>query len=398
MTPWEVALQILKFVALGVSAASGWYATLHDTKDKETGKLTKAGRVVFRCLILSSVVAIATQSLDSKNTMDKIAKDQSDKEAAVKKDQADRRAADEVRAKQFSQLQRILDTAQLASSSSEQAAQQSNEAVSSLHAVTEVQRRSLEATWRLQRPFGSWQAFTLISGIPFDGTTAHVPILRHWIERVLARAKEPGALDRSNGFDRFGLLKIRDTDPLFPSWSEDFYDPPFRHDMSVVFRVNPRVKAIPLRFTKADLILELHPRDVVLSVNVDTSRWQINDLTAETTYDVAQQEASTELSNWIDMYGCQVIVFPNGFLQKAEMFTLSLSYKNTINPRGFSQVWVKSNREEYRDGITSFFSFSQILTEKELGLFPSDYKRLFPNEFHKFHNRLRATGVAQVGR
>src|ERR1019366_6923524 len=108
MTPWEVALQITKFIALAVSGASGIYATVADTRDKESGELTRAGRVVFACVILSLVVGFTIQALDTKSTMVKLQNEAIEKKTAADKEEALRRIDDGARAAQMTQLQNIL--------------------------------------------------------------------------------------------------------------------------------------------------------------------------------------------------------------------------------------------------------------------------------------------------
>jgi hypothetical protein len=132
MTPWEVGLQITKFIALAVSAASGVYATIADTRDKESGELTRPGRVVFACVILSLVVGLTIQSLDTKSTIDKLKTAAIQKKTAADKEEAQRRTDDAARAAQMTQLQNILGTAQDASAQSKASARQSATAVQGL--------------------------------------------------------------------------------------------------------------------------------------------------------------------------------------------------------------------------------------------------------------------------
>lgn len=57
-------LAALKFIALGIGAASGLVGTLTETKDKPTGKLTRGGRVIVALIVASGVVAATTQSIE----------------------------------------------------------------------------------------------------------------------------------------------------------------------------------------------------------------------------------------------------------------------------------------------------------------------------------------------
>lgn len=57
-------LEVLKFIALGIGAASGLVGTLTETKDKSTGKLTRGGRTIVALIAASGVVAATTQSVE----------------------------------------------------------------------------------------------------------------------------------------------------------------------------------------------------------------------------------------------------------------------------------------------------------------------------------------------
>jgi len=61
----ELFLQILKFVSLIVGSVSGVIGTLKDTKDKETGRLTRAGRFIVFLLVTSGIIAVISQTLES---------------------------------------------------------------------------------------------------------------------------------------------------------------------------------------------------------------------------------------------------------------------------------------------------------------------------------------------
>lgn len=59
-----IVLEILKFVALGIGAASGLVGTTTETKDKLTGKLTRGGRTIIGLIVASGVVAGSTQAIE----------------------------------------------------------------------------------------------------------------------------------------------------------------------------------------------------------------------------------------------------------------------------------------------------------------------------------------------
>lgn len=60
----NIFLEVLKFIALGIGAASGLVGTLTETRDKSTGKLTRGGRTIVVLIITSGVIAATTQSVE----------------------------------------------------------------------------------------------------------------------------------------------------------------------------------------------------------------------------------------------------------------------------------------------------------------------------------------------
>lgn len=58
-------LALFKFLAIGSSAACGIVAALTDTRDKATGKVTRAGWILVSFLVISGSVAAVTQTMEA---------------------------------------------------------------------------------------------------------------------------------------------------------------------------------------------------------------------------------------------------------------------------------------------------------------------------------------------
>jgi hypothetical protein len=60
-----MSLEILKYCSIAVGTASGLYGTLTEKRDKLTGRLTQWGKHTVALIVVSGVVAITTQSVES---------------------------------------------------------------------------------------------------------------------------------------------------------------------------------------------------------------------------------------------------------------------------------------------------------------------------------------------
>ena len=97
----------------------------------------------------------------------------------------------------------------------------------------------------------------------------------------------------------------------------------------------------------------------------------------------AQQLAGTSgISNWVDFYGREMVMLPaTALMRKSETTSLSFRYFDTIEPHRL-QYGCKTGSPSCEVSLTS------VLTEKELGPFPQDYRNLFPEEFRKIQDRI----------
>jgi hypothetical protein len=132
------------------------------------------------------------------------------------------------------------------------------------------------------------------------------------------------------------------------------------------------------RFTEGDMVLLLHPEGIIVRVAIDGSCTSIRNLDVDTTYRVDQTEASTAISNWIDMYGSQLIVWPDGMLRTAGPYTLFIFYQDTINPHRLHSSWIKGTKAKGDSFSGDATSFSKTLDEHDFGSFPKDYLEQFP--------------------
>jgi hypothetical protein len=372
MTPWEVALQITKFIALAIAAASGVYATIADTRDKESGELKPAGRVVLTCVILSLVVGLTSQALDTKSTIDKLKNEASEKKTAADREEAQRRIDEAARTEQMTQLQSILGTAQDASAQSKASATQSATAVQGLSAITAAQSIGLEKSWRQERPFGQWKAELTVKGVHL-----HLDDDWVWIERILAYSRQPDVSpDVSNN-----LLVIMPGMDIYPSHDRDedirelwgssqvsFAEPrdPYQYG------VNPKLLGFYLELTSPGIIVA-HINDDKNAVTSFDLRFMV--------FSCKQEVGTPNIRNWIDLYGREMTLDLYGELAAAENIYFSLYYEDTNDSHKLTYACERCGHATVDTSI--------ILTEKELGEFPSDYKALFPSEFKKIEDRMR---------
>jgi len=58
-------LEILKFCAIAIGSLSGLIGTLTETKNKVTGTITPWGKRIVTLIVISGVIAVSTQSIES---------------------------------------------------------------------------------------------------------------------------------------------------------------------------------------------------------------------------------------------------------------------------------------------------------------------------------------------
>jgi len=61
----KLSLDVLKFGAIAVGSISGLIGTLTETKDKESGKPTPWGKRIVFLIVLSGVIAVTIQSIET---------------------------------------------------------------------------------------------------------------------------------------------------------------------------------------------------------------------------------------------------------------------------------------------------------------------------------------------
>jgi hypothetical protein len=387
MSRFEITIQILKYLAIAVSFASGLYGTLYTTKEKigggitysqqarrvfrgsrrkrrgATERLNRAGKIVLGCLIASTLIAVLTQSIETKIGADKATQ--------AKKD----------RDEQATQLATTVASANDASDKSDSAAKSSLKAVDDLRSVKEAQTATLEATWRMQRPFGKWVATSYIHNIrPGESKDD-----KEWVKWALDRAESTHKSGVSATW-RHSSSHSSDDIGLVPRWAKDGV-------IALAFTPEPRSRPRFFSFlddytSGADLVLRLKPEGGTVYAEIDRSAKKITSVKLRTVYAVEQTQAKPLLSNWIDLYGSEVMVAFSKPLGDSDGVHLTLSYQDTINPHNLNQVWHATDRETLdQNGLTYY---ATILTENELGQFPDDYKRLFPDKVKLIEERLKA--------
>lgn len=353
----QLGIQLLKYLAIAVSTASGVWATFFETKDPVTKKLTPQGRNIFGCLVVSSVVALLSQGLETQDAIVKA------------------RDAEKARDRQDVQFQAILSaalaagtSATFATSHASQAERSALSAVESLTLLSASQRESLEHLWRLQHQFGHWEGkVTATLHLP------NTPVFVDWQQR-LVKARP----------SREYSLVILPGETLYPD--EKTLRPFLASFVLVAFDRNPRRTAngeLALLGDNGDLALALNMDSTVLKVTYDRDG-AVASVNAEVTYRVRTQSTNNQLNNWIDLYGSEVSVTVPFGVTKGDRLIIELSYTGPI----------ENNQIYIRQTIGENSSVSFVLGEKDLGTFPSDYLEMFPD----FQASRRITALRRTSR
>jgi hypothetical protein len=391
MTPWEIALQVLKFVSLGVSTASGWYATLSDTRDKDSHKLTRAGRVVFTCLIASSVIALLSQTLETKNTIDKMAKDDHEKQQATAEERRKEKEAAAARSDQLDRLSRILETADKASASSETSAKQSAVAVARLSNVIDAEDVAKENTWRVQRPFGTWQADLTISGIPITESE------KAWVNNALKQWKQ----ENHASLTRYDHPQIRER---FENKPEDWNSGKVKSNVFVnLLDVGFHSAAEPMAILP-HYNVRFYPEYAETNLQLDQGT-NVTSVDISVRYKGVQKSISTLINNWVDLYGSWATVDIFGPMSRGQTSLVLLSYWDTITPRSLTfssgkyfldkldEKYSLDTPDEHRTGPHRIIA--NELTEEHLGIIPEDYQKLFPMQTAAIRARIQQVERSQ---
>lgn len=305
---------------LGRITASGWYATLNETLDKSTTppKLTRAGRVVFVCLIASSVVALLSQAFETKSTVDRLKQDKQDKEAANAEESQRRQ-------EQLDRLDKINRRADEASHNSETSAKQSGVAVNRLAKVIDDEELAKENTWRAQRPFGSWEAEVRITNIPI--TDLELPSIAkflkesqrkrdpHYDENTIqiTRQYDDKPEERREGINAdYGLAG-----PL------DIFFVPSEPGAKRFARGKPD-------FRNASYFqLLFYPKLLTMSVQCDEAMKPVSVLELAISYTGFQRKVTPEISNWMDLYGVSMEAVITNLASYGHLQLLKLGYIDT---------------------------------------------------------------------
>jgi hypothetical protein len=200
---------------------------------------------------------------------------------------------------------------------------------------------------------------------------------KDWYRRVLDRAKKNG-IDLHDGHRVY--LNLADTSDVIPDWA--------KLDLEVAFYTEPRpvhrVYDVFHGFGEdADLALELAPTKVSLSAFVDVSASRIESLTVFAEYTVEQLHAKPNVSNWVDLYGSEMVlqVATPHSAGEGPSISLLLHYRDTISPhRLLVKLEDGEHRTDIRNELFDTAYYSSILTDYNLEQFPEDYKQLFPEK------------------
>jgi hypothetical protein len=363
MTPWEMALQVLKFFSLGVSTASGWYATLNDTREKESGKLTRAGRVVLYRLVISSVIAVLSQSLETKSTIDKLRQDRRDKEEADLKETLTRQD-------QLNRLDRIIGTAEKASASSQTSAEQSGVAVSRLAKVIDDEDTIRENAWRQARPFGTWETSFGISNISITDFE------REGIARLIKVLEEKQHLSPQPDQTRVIETDYQNTPDEWDSGKVS--DNVFVQAVAVWF-----YRTLPdFRNEEHEYVITFYPQHAKTTPHFDQSL-HVKSVDIDVSYKGVPTKLSGEITNWMDLYGSRMQLWIYGPASRGEIpryENVFFYYQDTIAPRELTFYCDRRCNNELsapQSGAASR-TMTHVLDEDELGDVPADYEALFP--------------------
>jgi hypothetical protein len=242
-----------------------------------------------------------------------------------------------------------------------------------------VQSIGLEKSWRQERPFGKWKARLSVKGTHLND--------KEWDKRILAYSHQPDVMPIRN------LLVISPRLDIYPSPDRDDYIT----ELLVPSRVSFAEPLDPVRYPHGEdpdvLGFDLEPTPPeFISAHINDDKTAITSFDLQNMVFNCEQRVGTPIiRNWIDLYGREMTLSLVGELGAAESIYFSLYYDDTNDSHKLTYTCEHCGHAT--KGITSI---STILTDKELGLFPPDYKTLFPSEFEKIENRMRTARIGDA--
>jgi hypothetical protein len=365
----EIILQALKFVAILVGTISGAVGTLTDTRDKVTGLPTPWSRRLAFLVILSGVIAIATQGVESYLHSKAEAEDRQRRAAAdvnMAKVLRDARAAatgiDVARKTQDDTLratrQTLADLTKLQTRADQMHGDirvQENaikktvtgiqSAAKSLENVTAGQNAELENLYRLAHPLGKAELVAVLWYPIAEGSEAFDS---SWLERVRAASpdkplviKSGTALDVSPESRAYRVLRT----PKIRVW----FSRPSLDELA-------RTMDKPSDEEAAQLSFETSQADNS-HVTVNFAEHRIEHYIHAPLRVIFD---NTNIGSWRDLYGTTLLVnFPEGAPHNAILRACKISFGDPLPRLVLSLTFTEKER--------SYFSYEKLLTEKELG-------------------------------
>lgn len=437
LTDLEVGIQVLKFVSIGIGAISGVVGTLSETHEKETRKLTKPGKWILGFLVGSSLVAVGSQTAEYLQAVDKrreeaIASEKNASAVLIAKASDDQRRKEETDrfAKLVNDLGRIQEKATTAATKSDEASQSASEAASttvrvkdslkndiapslsranrgikssvySLQGLQTTQGNllgkmdsSLESTWRIQRPFGTWRFHMWLDTRSLAAKQwAHEAMgtLDSETQRLIS---DTGAwtVERGLGAKDDGLLDSRTLDLAGGGvriWL-------FRKPMQ------PKTGRVWIAPEEPDMILLPRPEFTDASIRFKKGTTEIESVRFRLEGSLEAASSSGAITNWVDLYDSEIVVHDVLLTRKpgdGRILSLSLGYRDTIWPRKMEVEFdatskrINTRREsdpDFGESQVSEYFYVKRLTTHELGLVPSDFPGKLPATYdvRKSHGKL----------
>jgi hypothetical protein len=346
----KVVLEILKFCAITIGSISGLIGTLTETKDKITGKITPWGKRIVGLIVLSGIIAVSTQSIESYL-----------KRVADREDH-DRRVADEQR------TQAILDKAKIIGEELGKQGESIGKTVaevertsSNVKSVQSAQADELLGVYRVAHPLGALRV-TINLSYPIKSGIGGLE--SNWLARIRNASARPWAL-------------LRDAnDPLFPRPDDEPREFRLLKEPEVDFEFNRTATQTKsdgkhLLNHGTDLTFRTTQPATSIYVHLDESRID-QQVESETKKLIDNQSV---ISN-VDLYGAELIVIlpptaPTG--SRVSECKLIFGEERVA----FVELKDGDRRENPFNEPFSNISYVKVLTERELGSKPptADRKR-----------------------
>lgn len=235
------------------------------------------------------------------------------------------------------------------------------------------------ATWRQQRPFGTWKARDLFS-IPLSNV-----VLRQygdWLHRVIEAERHSD----ETMLRRHGFILIEGESDLKPqqyteAQAYSLFNIPssivrLRHDRS---QLSPSTYLIPST-TNGEIHLQLKPYRLDITIQVDKNTLEPKNLSFYLESTARLYGGDGTVNNWLDLYGGEVIVEINDYLpEDSELLSFSIGYEDTAWPRTLTldcdPIYRRLISKKADSEDIAYYNFLGV---KQLGLIPNGYPGQLP--------------------